>query len=152
MTSLRSSTFLAVTAVTPGDLRRLQLGPGGGLAVHGAGLEEPAGDVAAQLVGGQLQLLAAEAARGHRAGRREEAGGHVVGHEARLGGNVLEQLAGLGVGPQLLEDVAQARAAEDAPFGSGLGQAIGEQARDGAGRERNRGLAQAGPEPDPERR
>ena len=63
---------------------------------------------------------------------------------ARLARGACDQILGGGVGAELVEQLGEPLASEHAVRGARLDQAVGEQARHGAGHQRHRGLAQAG--------
>ena len=93
------------------------------------GLEEAAGDRAVQLTRRQLELLGAEQAGSHARGRRDDHGGHVVGQQRRLGRDPVDQAVGARVVLDLLEQLLEPLAAEDAVLRAGLHEPVGEEAR-----------------------
>ncbi len=107
---------------------------------------------AVQLAGRQLQLLRTEQAGGHGGHRADHHRGHVVGHRARLLGHAPQQILRVGALTEVVEDLLQPLAAEDAVRGARLDQPVGEEAGGRAGRQRHGRLSQAGAHADADRR
>lgn len=114
--------------------------------------QEPPGNAAAQLVGLQLQLLGPKAPTGHGGHRTQDHGRHVVGDQPGLRDHPLEQRRRPGVAVHAAHDVSQARPAQDAALGAGLGQAVGVEADRRPRGQGERGLAHAGAQPQAQRR
>ena len=140
-------------AEAAGERARLVLGGVDVVLGDLAGLQEAAGQRPVELACRELQLLGAEVAGGDGGGRARSSPRRCR-RRARGASSATrrDQLLRVRVGAEVVEDLLEPLAAEDAVGRARLDQAVGEEAGGRAGHERHRRLAQAGAQADADRR